>query len=283
MPGSHADTLERFVATHRAALMCNEARHNLLLSLIDFALGDAATPVALWTLGGPGACALRAGAHNMVLADLDLDQCAALAAETIGLDPPGVLGPDLTAQWYATAARQHGLDFAEPVPQRIHSLDREPAYPGAPGRVRRLEAGDVALLHGWLCGFSADVLPDDPQPDEAEAQRWVASGRCFCWEVRGEPVSMAALVRRTQNAGTISLVYTPPDLRGRGFGGSVTAAVAEHIFSQGKRLTCLYTDRRNPFSNRCYEKIGFRPVCDSLFYPRRATLTVNVPTPPTRP
>jgi hypothetical protein len=90
-------------------------------------------------------------------------------------------------------------------------------------------------------------------------------------------------VRRTQNAGTISLVYTPPHLRGRGFAGSVTAALVEHIFSQGKRLACLYTDRRNPSSNRCYEKIGFRPVCDSLLYPRRAKMTVGAATPPTRP
>jgi hypothetical protein len=263
--------------------MRDEARHNMMLYVMDLALGDAARPVALWTLGGPGVCALRAGAHNLVLADLDREQCAALAAQTIGLDLPGVLGPDLTAQWYATAARQHGFDFAEPIPQRIHSLDREPAYPGSPGSMRQLEAGDMAFFHGWLCAFVAEALPDDPQPDEEEAHCWVSLGRCFCWELHGEPVSMAALVRRTQNAGTISLVYTPPHLRGRGFAGSVTAALVEHIFSQGKRLACLYTVRRNPSSNRCYEKIGFRPVCDSLLYPRRAKMTVGAATPPTRP
>ena len=63
-------------------------------------------------------------------------------------------------------------------------------------------------------------------------------------------------------------VYTPPPLRGKGYGGSVTAAVVEQAFAEGKTMACLYTDLRNPFSNRCYAKIGFKPVCDSAHIPR---------------
>jgi predicted GNAT family acetyltransferase len=92
--------------------------------------------------------------------------------------------------------------------------------------------------------------------------------RHFFWTVEDEPVSMAGIVRRTRHAAAIASVYTPPELRGRGYAGSVTAAVVERVFAEGKSIGCLYTDLRNPFSNRCYAKIGFKPVCCSWHYPR---------------
>src|SRR5438552_17675907 len=45
--------------------------------------------------------------------------------------------------------------------------------------------------------------------------------------------------------------------------GSVTAAVAQQALAGGKTMAFLYNDLRNPFSNRCNVKIGYRPVCDS--------------------
>ena len=88
------------------------------------------------------------------------------------------------------------------------------------------------------------------------------------WIVNEQPVSMAAIVRRTRNAAAIAAVYTPPALRGKGYGGSVTAAVVEQAFTEGKTMACLYTDLRNPYSNRCYANIGFSPVCKSWHIPR---------------
>jgi predicted GNAT family acetyltransferase len=46
----------------------------------------------------------------------------------------------------------------------------------------------------------------------------------------------------------------------------VTAALVERIYAEGKSFACLYTDLRNPFSNRCYAKIGFEPVCAAWHY-----------------
>src|SRR5947209_2642179 len=83
------------------------------------------------------------------------------------------------------------------------------------------------------------------------------------WFVDGEPVSTAGIMRRTRLAGAIAGVYTPPKLRGRGYAGSVTAAVVDAIFAEGRSMACLYVDLRNPFSSRCYAKIGFTPVCRS--------------------
>jgi len=81
---------------------------------------------------------------------------------------------------------------------------------------------------------------------------------------------MAAIVRRTRGAAAIVFVYTPPSLRGKGYAGSVTAAVVEQAFAEGKTMACLYTSLSNPFSNRCYAKIGFKPVCDAAHIPTAA-------------
>lgn len=51
--------------------------------------------------------------------------------------------------------------------------------------------------------------------------------------------------------------------------GSVTAALVERAYAEGKAFVCLYTDLRNPASNRCYAKVGFAPVCGSVLLPRR--------------
>jgi predicted GNAT family acetyltransferase len=99
-------------------------------------------------------------------------------------------------------------------------------------------------------------------------ERAAGEGRYLLWTVGDEPVSMAGLVRRTKHGAAIAGVYTPPVLRGRGYAGSVTAAMVERIYAEGRSFACLYTDLRNPFSNRCYANIGFKPVCASMHYPR---------------
>jgi predicted GNAT family acetyltransferase len=100
-------------------------------------------------------------------------------------------------------------------------------------------------------------------------EKMAGEGRHTFWVVAGEPVAMAGIARRTRSAGAISAVYTPPPMRGRGFAGSVTASVAERLFAEGKSAVCLYTDLRNPASNRCYARIGFEPYCDSWVYLRQ--------------
>jgi predicted GNAT family acetyltransferase len=79
---------------------------------------------------------------------------------------------------------------------------------------------------------------------------------------------MAGIVRGGRNFGSIGFVYKPVEFRGRGYAGSVTAAAADQIFAQGKSIACLYTDLRNPASNRCYARVGFEEVCESWFFQR---------------
>jgi len=221
-----------------------------------------------WSLGRPGQCATMTPGRPILLADINEAQCRALADETRELDYPGVVGPDRTAAWFAGRAIELGLTFLEPIPQQIHALRGKPNYPGAPGHARKVGPPDAELFAHWTIAFLREAVPHDPLPSRERLEQAAGEGRYQFWIVDGEPVSMAGIVRRTRHAAAIAGVYTPPALRGRGYAGSVTAAVVEQVFAEGKTAACLYTDLRNPSSNRCYAKIGFEPACLSWHYPR---------------
>ena len=262
---------DEFADYHTPALANNEAKHCVLLAILARLCDSASGSSFLyWSLGRPGACAAKSGHHPIVLGDLDEAHCVVLAETTAATDYPGVVGPDLTAHWFVNRAETLGLRFFDPVRQRISQLSEPPQYPGVPGYARLATAEDGALLADWTLAFLREAVPHDPVPPRAELEAQAGEGRHLFWVGGGRPVSMAAIARRLPNTGAISSVYTPPELRGRGYAGSVTAAIVERIFAEGRRTACLYTDLSNPASNRCYAKIGFRPLCGSLHYCRRS-------------
>ena len=260
--------IAEFNALHMPALERDEVRHNLLLGFMPQSSTDPAGETRRWTLGGAGACAIQTNPNrSIILAELDERQCHALAGQVYGSVFAGALGPENTAHWFVARASQLGLSFGDAEPQMIHELREPPVYPGAPGKARRATTDDLGLAFEWMAAFGAEALPDDPPVSHEEAARRLKERVVLFWETGGEPVAMAALGRATRNAAVVGFVYTPPELRARGYAGSVTAALTEYIFASGKRAA-LYTNLRNPYSNRCYAKIGFKPVCPSWHYHR---------------
>jgi predicted GNAT family acetyltransferase len=261
-----ATNLRDFRDFHVSALETNEVRHNLILAILG-SIDRGSSPSA-WTLGSPGECAVMSPGWPIVLADLDEAQCRELAEATAELDFPGVVGPDLTAKWFAERAVELGLEFLEPVPQQIHALSEKPRYPRASGRARAVAADDLEVFADWTIAFAREATPHDPLPSRERLAKMAAEGQHMFWVADGQPVSMAGINRRTRNCAAIGGVYTPPSQRGRGYAGSVSAAVTERIFAEGRTTACLYTDLRNPYSNRCYANIGFKPICESWHLPR---------------
>ena len=257
-----------FRAYHEPALAPDEVKHGLLLNALARMGGETSAEVSYWTLGGPGEFAIRLGRHSIVLGALDEGQCRELAELTAYTDYPGVIGPDLTAEWFTDRARELGLQFLEPEPQQIYSISDEPRYPGATGQARKVTIEDATQLADWFTAFRREAVPHDPVPSREELERVAGEERFLFWIVNFRPVSMAGIVRRFKNSAAIAGVYTPPELRGHGYAGSVAAATVERIYAEGRKIACLYADLKNPASNRCYTKIGFTPVCGSLHFHR---------------
>jgi RimJ/RimL family protein N-acetyltransferase len=260
--------LREFAQFHLPALEGDEIRFNVQIAIITAAVEAPPSGFCHWTLGAPGHCAIKGPGRAILLGKLTRSECRELAQTVRGLDYPGVVGADATAHWFAEHARQMGATFEEPIPQRLHVLSAPPHYPGAQGAPRTVGVADAPLLFEWLAAFHREAVPHDPPPEQANTEKAAASGRFLFWTNNDRPVSVAAISRRLRHAAAIAPVYTPPEQRGRGYAGSVTAALADRVFAEGKTAVCLYTDLRNPMSNRCYAKIGFRPYCDSWHYVR---------------
>jgi GNAT superfamily N-acetyltransferase len=262
--------IQEFDAFHRPALEREIAKHTVLLAILRQALEeDPPGEIQRWSLGEPGECAMRSPGRGIVFGNPTRDQCEKLAEDLAGSHFGGAMGNEEIALWFVERAKQLGAEFKEPMPQRIHSISAAPAYPPVEGRSRPLTANDADLFAVWFPAFCAAASPEDIVPPRAVMDQTAASDRYLLWEVDGQPVSMAGIVRRLSNCAAIAGVYTPPEFRSRGYAGAVTAAVVEKVYAEGRATACLFTDVRNPASNRCYEKIGFKPLCDSWFFLQR--------------
>lgn len=151
--------------------------------------------------------------------------------------------------------------------QGLYDLTRVvPPDPLTPGALRVAGADDVDLVATWFGGAALDMrLPSH----EHEALRKSAAGRVaggglFVWEHGGVPVSMASLQGATRHGIRVSFVYTPPDLRGRGYASACVAAVSERALAAGKRFCTLYTDLANPTSNAIYQRVGYKRIGDAV-------------------
>lgn len=258
-------TLEEFARIHLPALEVDEVRFNVPIAVLTAALQNTPPGFAFWSLGDPGHCAIRSPSRPILLGDLTRSECHRLAEETMAACP-GVTGADERPHWFAEHASALGAKFESPIPHRINVLTSSPRYPEAPGSVREVTVADAVLLFEWLTAFHQEAVPHDPAPDADHVERAAGSGRFLFWTVNDQPVSLAGIARRLRHTGCVAPVYTPPDQRSRGYAGAATAAVVERLFAEGKTATCLFTDLRNPMSNRCYAKIGFKPYCDAWLY-----------------
>jgi uncharacterized protein len=257
-----------FCSFHDPALSRSEIRHNLMLGLLGRMGAEPNFEAMTWTLGGAGECAMMMPDKPLVLGELSQRQCQTLAELTQNLTYGSVVGPDQTALWFAQHAETLGIPFHEPIPRRIYSIRTAPIHSNVPGAPRAATGDDLDLMCKWIGEF-VQVATNNAAPSREHVAHVIASNRHMLWVVDGVPVSMAAINRRLNNTAAIGAVYTPLEYRQKGYAGAVTAAVVERIYNEGKSSACLYTDLRNPYSNRCYMKIGFKAECDSMQIIRR--------------
>ena len=125
------------------------------------------------------------------------------------------------------------------------------------------------ILMEYIAGFQRDCFPQGPialENVEKLMKRHLDNRSIYLLLKDKEIVSMAANTRSTLNGGTISLVYTPPSLRGKGYASSVVALLASKVMNDGKKFASLFTDLTNPTSNSIYQKIGFNKIGQNIHY-----------------
>jgi hypothetical protein len=84
--------------------------------------------------------------------------------------------------------------------------------------------------------------------------------------VDGEPVSMSAHTGPTPNGIRVSVVFTPPVHRDRGYATTLVARQSRWLLDSGHRYCFLYTDLANATSNAIYRRIGYHQIAESHEY-----------------
>ena len=87
--------------------------------------------------------------------------------------------------------------------------------------------------------------------------RWrIEQGSLFLW-CDPEPVTMASAIGPTPTAIRIGLVYTPPEMRRRGFASACVFELTRRLLEAGRSSVFLYAETNNKTSNHIYESIGY--------------------------
>jgi predicted GNAT family acetyltransferase len=181
-----------------------------------------------------------------------------------GAEIPGVNGEvELVERFAAAWTAGTELWASTWLQLRLFALgELEPPDPPPPGRPRTATEDDLELAMRWFDAFTEELdLPDRMQ--ESFARQRAADQMLWLWEDKtGAPAALALRTPAAAGVARINCVYTPPERRGRRFGGAVTAACCADALAREAERVVLFTDADNPAPNMVYERIGFRPVAD---------------------
>lgn len=223
--------------------------------------------------GAPLLTAIMTPPHNLTLYATDNvidDEAISCLIQGIGetsFSVPGVMTVELLAQRFALSfATAKGLTYTVKFNQRIYELEEVNPHIPLTGALRPARESDMSFLPYWFEGFDSDCFGHawKIDPDPQHYLYHIDEKNLYILEDNHTPVTMAKKSREMQNVCGVSYVYTPPYFRRRGYATSCVAGLSSLILEQGFRKCVLYTDLANPVSNSIYQKIGYRPVCDSL-------------------
>lgn len=269
------ETAEGFLEAAQALLMKAEAENNLLLGV---AQGIARAPEAakdpyLATVAnetGVLACAVRLAPFKLVITRANREPIVALARHVFEAIPQldGVTGPSRSSEDFSLAwGKLSGMEPVLGMRLRIHETRKvvEPNLPSPPGHFRPATPADLALLTKWTEAFVSEARIVEPVDASRVVEDSIKRGRLHVWDEAG-PVSMAAWTGKTPSGVRINFVYTPRQLRGKGYGTACVKALTKRQLEQGNAFCWLYTDISSAASPNIFKRIGYWPVSDVSEY-----------------
>lgn len=249
----------------------------LRANLRNEGLRDEGRPLqGTWVAAIEDGVVVGAAAHfrrgTMVLAaPAHVEELAVGCAAASGRPVAGLLGPWLQVQRAREALGMQAKQAQLDSPELLFALElRDLAVPeplqGGQLSSRRAELGERDLLASWRTSYHIETLgaPDSDATRvaaEGEIDRSIAAGDLYLLSTSQGPVACAAINARLPDMVGISGVWTPPELRSRGYGRAVVAASLLSERATGVERAVLFTDAEN-FAKRAYEAIGFRVVGD---------------------
>ncbi|HEY2519505.1 MAG TPA: GNAT family N-acetyltransferase [Streptosporangiaceae bacterium] len=264
-----ADARE-FLAEAGPVLQADPVENTLLLTIAHAAQGSAPGPTSLFGWHPGGGAFVHTPGFPLMLGPMPEAAATGLAA-TLGQHGRAISGVNgvpgaaqaFAARWQHTANPPAGSRLFQR--QRLFRLAELTPPPPPAGRARVATTSDRELLTAWTNAFHREANHSGRPDSGPVVDSRLTYGGQLLWETGVEPGRPVATAARTPVVGGMSRVapvYTPPEQRGKGYGGAITVAVSRAARQAGAREVVLFTDLANPTSNALYRRLGYRPVSD---------------------
>ncbi len=181
-----------------------------------------------------------------------------------GWELPGVNGEAEVSDAFARIWQAKTNQKAELIERlRAYELRELEKIDYPAGKMRIAEEKDAQLACQLLNAMQEEsVLGPRRELTVEGSLESIRKKQSFFWEVDGEVVA-SLLAKRPQIKGIcISGVYTLPQHRRKGYARALVAEASKEMLARGYEFTNLFTDLANPTSNKIYQEVGYRPVCD---------------------
>ena len=151
----------------------------------------------------------------------------------------------------------YGLDLPDVIVPEILQRGLVTARPPVPS--------ERDLLCAWRLAYDIETLGSTDSIETRERssrmlEQQIADGNAWVALEQDHPVSLSAFNAALPDIVQLGGIYTPPELRGRGYAKAAVAASLLAARDRGVTRAVLFTS--NPSAARSYEAVGFRRLGD---------------------
>jgi predicted GNAT family acetyltransferase len=253
-------------------LLKNEAMNNLMLGICNSLKNNILQAELMMYLTNNSeviGVALQSKKRGLVFSPMEKVALDALASKVKIENILTLVGEKESTQYLVPLLeKRFGVKFELTMDQGIYELKKVIPAKKIEGQFRQAMDNDYDQVLSFTDSFVAESLPKEYNREHIVemVSRRLKSRDFFFWDINAEAVSIAALGGPTTNGIRVGVVYTPKELRGKGFASATVSSLSQWALDQGYKSVFLYTDLKNPTSNSIYQKIGYRRVGDSLMY-----------------
>jgi len=164
-----------------------------------------------------------------------------------------------------TAMQQDEPEFLYKL--NLADLQIPPKVASGEWRGRRIEDRDIELMTRWRVGYALELMGETESPElwqqtRSGVEKYLRLGQAWILEDEGQPVATTAFNTTTDALVQVGGVWTPPELRSRGYGRSAVAASLLAVREEGVHTAILFTGEENIPAQKAYEALGFYKIGD---------------------
>lgn len=260
-------------------LMEREVENNLMLGIAGKVLNEEVEDKGIYygavkEDGKVLLAAVMTPEHNVILDSIDDMALEVFADEFIKEEVtiPGIIASDRVIEkaLEVLSSRLHKKVQCEMElgVYRLQNINEDIENPK--GRFAKAEMKHHKLITKWM--YEAQIIFGFLERDDSKifteermksAENKIKNEIAFIWlDENDTPVTMAMIVRGSNNTGVVGMVYTPDEYRNNGYATACVREVSRTILLRGNKYAALFTDLSNPTSNSIYMKIGYERICD---------------------